>query len=761
MSDELVRIRPAGDTEDFLAPGPIPGEKAIASPIPFGIGQDKPHHFREMLEVIVENSDSLGYAWRILNQGVCDGCSLGPRGLRDDVIDGVHLCTTRLKLLRLNTMPSFAPVDVLDMDRLREKTNRELQGLGRLPHPYVYRKGDRGFRRITWAEAMEITAEETKGVPPERMAFFATSRGLTNEAYYTFTKAARLLGSNNVDLCARLCHAATVTGLKGTIGYGAPTCSLSDLIGTDLLLLIGTNLSNNQPVSMKYLAEAKKLGTRIVVVNAVREKGLEAYWVPSLPMSAVFGTRLMDDFVQVSAGGDIAFLNGVLKALIELGAEDKAWIAAHTTGWADTKAKVQSQTWDELEKSSGTTMRQMQWVAELYARARTAVTVYSMGLTQHRHGVQNVEAVANLHLARGMIGRDKCGIMPIRGHSGVQGGGECGVSPTSLPGNRALSEETAREMSAFWGGHAVPTWKGKTTGPMVEACHDGEIDFLYNVGGNLLATMPEPAYVVEAMRRVRFRIHQDIVVNTSALLEPGGTVLLLPAETRYEQRGGGTSTSTERRVRFSPEVTDHPTVGEAKPEYEIPCLVAKAIRPELGDELTYEDSREIRAEMERTMPVYAGIAGLRRAGDSFQWGGPHLCADGTFPNMPGGLARFTPLDPPRIDVPAGAFYLTTRRGKQFNSMVIKDVDHLQGGRDRDDLFMSAPDVTRLGLTEGQRVRVRSETGVWEARIREMAIKPGVLQAYWPECNPLIARRYDPRSEEPDYNAVVWVEPLSL
>jgi molybdopterin-dependent oxidoreductase alpha subunit len=760
MSVDLVPPpAPPVRTEQVQAPGPIPGENAIASPVPFGIGQDKPHHFREMLEVIAENSDSLGYAWRILNQGVCDGCSLGPRGLRDDVIDGVHLCTTRLKLLRLNTMPALAPVDVIDMERLREKTNSELQALGRLPYPYLYRKGDRGFRRLSWTEAMEVVADETKGVSPERMAFFATSRGITNETYYTFTKAARLLGSNNVDLCARLCHAATVTGLKGTIGYGAPTCSLSDLIGTDLLLLIGTNLSNNQPVSMKYLAEAKKRGTRIVVVNAVREKGLEKYWVPSLPMSALFGTRMMDDFVQVAAGGDIAFLNGVLKALIELGAEDKAWIAAHTTGWTETRAKVVSQSWDDLEKSSGTTMRQMEWVAELYARARTVVTVYSMGLTQHRYGVQNVEAVVNLHLARGMIGRDKCGIMPIRGHSGVQGGGECGVSPTSLPGNRALTEETAKEMSAFWGGHAVPTWKGKTTGPMIEACHAGEIDFLYNIGGNLLATMPEPSHVADAMRRVRFRIHQDIVVNTSALLEPADAILLLPAETRYEQRGGGTSTSTERRVRFSPEVTGHPIVGECRPEYEIPCLVAKAIRPELANELTYDDSREIRAEMDRTMPVYAGIAGLRSAGDSFQWGGPHLCVDGDFKNMPDHRARFTPLDPPTVEVPAGAFYLTTRRGKQFNSMVIKDIDHLQGGRDRDYLFMSPTDAARIGVRDGQRVHVRSETGVWEARIREMAIKPGVLQAYWPECNPLISRRYDPRSEEPDYNAVVWVEPL--
>src|SRR4030095_15805438 len=141
------------------------------------------------------------------------------------------------------------------------------------------------------------------------------------------------------------------------------------------------------------------------------------------------------------------------------------------------------------------------------------------------------------HLARGMIGRDKCGIMPIRGHSGVQGGGECGVSPTTLPGSRPLTEETAKEMSTLWGGHAVPTWKGKTTGPMIEACHAGEVDSLSTIGGHLLATMPEPSYAAAAMGRVRFRIHQDIVVNTSALLEPAGAVMLLPAATPHQQSG--------------------------------------------------------------------------------------------------------------------------------------------------------------------------------------------------------------------------------
>lgn len=741
-----------------IARAPVQGSNRIASLKPFGLGEDKPHHMLEMAEVAWENRDNLAYAWNILRLGVCDGCSLGPRGLRDDVIDGTHLCTSRLKLLRNNTRPAFAPADVLDIERLRGMSNRELQELGRLPYPFVYRPGDRGFTRVSWGQALDAIAEALPDAPdPHRMAFFASSKGLTNESYYAFNKAARLMGSNHVDLCARLCHAATVAGLSRTIGVGAPTCSLSDMIGTDLLLLVGTNISNNQPVTMKYLVEAKKRGTRVVVVNTTLEKGLERYWVPSEPVSAVFGTRLMDDFIQVNAGGDIAFLNGVLKALLERGGEDRAYIDAHTEGFDDLRAKLEAQTWDELVRISGVHRRDIEWVAELYGRARSAVTVYSMGLTQHRFGTENVEAVVNLHLSRGMLGKDKCGILPIRGHSGVQGGGEVGVSPGKLPGGRVLNERSAAEMSALWGGHPVPTWPGLTTGPMLEAATEGHFDLLYNMGGNLLATMPDPTYVRDAFAKVAVRIHQDINLNTSMLLDPGELVVLLPAQTRYEQRGGGTSTSTERRIRFSPEIPGHPQVGEARPEYEIPGLLAARIFPHLREEVCYADSSEIRTEMDVTMPVYKGIGDLKEAGEWVQWGGPHLCVDGDFSGMPGGKARFTPLDPPEVAVPDGHFYLTTRRGKQFNSIIIKDIDELQGGAGRNDLFIHPSDLQQLRISDGDAIVVRSEHGAWQAVARSMNIKPGVVQAYWPECNGVIGRRWDPRSLEPDYNAVVSIE----
>ncbi len=731
------------------------GRFRVRDLLPFGPGRHpRPRPFVEMAQVLWENRDNLPYAWRILTRGVCDGCSLGPRGLRDDVIAGVHLCMTRLKLLRLNTMGPIPEARLGDLAGLRAMGNPELHRLGRLPWPLIHRAGSGRLDRLSWDEALAVVAEELRDVPGERMGFFATSRGLVNETYFAFQKAARLLGSNHVDLCARLCHAASVAGLKDTLGIPAPTCSLKDLIGADLVVILGSHLANNQPVTTKYLCYAKRRGTRILVVNPMREPGLERYWVPSDLRSALFGTRLMDDFFQVAVGGDIAFLHGVLKRLIESGGLDREFIAARTAGFDALERLLAATSWESLEEAAGLPRAEMLRFADQYARAKTAVFVYSMGLTQHRFGVDNVKALVNLALARGMVGRERCGIMAIRGHSGVQGGGECGVDPDKLPGGfEVANDEDRRRFETLWD-HPLPAWKGHRTLQMLEAAHRGELDLLYSLGGNLLETMPDRDYMRAALARVRFRIHQDIVLNTSSLLE-GGTVLLLPAQTRYETPGGGTATSTERRIRFTPEIAG-PRIAEARPEWEIPVRVARAVRPALASRLAWRGTADIRREMARAMPLYAGVEELAGEGQWVQWGGERLYADG-FPRMPEGRARFTPVPVPRIEIPPGAFYLTTRRGKQFNSMAQGRRDFLMGSDRRDDVLIHPDDAAALGVADGDRVRLRSEVGAWEGRAKLAPMKARHLQTYWPETNGLIPRRFDPVSGEPDYNAVVTVE----
>jgi len=729
--------------------------------VPNGLGEVKPNHYGDMLRVAWRNRDALPYAWRILRDGACDGCALGTSGLHDWTLDGVHLCMVRLNLLRLNTMGALDPTRLADVASLPAGDNRALRELGRLPHPMLRRDGEPGFRRIAWDDALELAAARIRPMERERLAFYVTSRGITNEVYYVAQKVARALGTNHVDNAARICHAPSTVALKQALGVAASTCSYADWIGADLVVFFGSDVPNNQPVTTKYLYYAKQAGTKVAVVNPLREPGLERYWVPSVFESAVFGTKLADAFFPVHTGGDRAFVTGVLRALAEAKAFDETFLAEHVAGFDAVRAQAEGADWSALERESGATRADMARFAAMLREARSAVFVWSMGITQHAEGVDNVQAIVNLALARGFVGRAHCGLMPIRGHSGVQGGAEVGAVPNALPGYVPIDADGARRFTELWG-FPVPTRPGLNAGEMVEACGRGAIELLWCIGGNFVETLPDPAHVRAALARVPLRVHQDLVVSPTMLVDPapGGAVLLLPATTRYEQPGGGCQTTTERRIVFSPEIPG-PRIGEARSEWQVLCDLLARVDPERGRVAGFADAAAIRAEIARVVPAYAGIETLRAKGDQVQWGGPRLCErDGRphFPTPDGRAhAATVPLDASLFG--DGGFRVSTRRGKQFNSMVWEDRDPLTGAA-RDEVLMSAEDARALGVVPGQRVRLRSETGEMTARVRLAPIRPRNLQVHWPEGNALIRRgRVDPRCGEPDYNAAVEVTPL--
>jgi predicted molibdopterin-dependent oxidoreductase YjgC len=291
---------------------------------------------------------------------------------------------------------------------------------------------------------------------------------------------------------------------------------------------------------------------------------------------------------------------------------------------------------------------------------------------------------------------------------------------------------------------------------MLEAAGRDEIDVLYSSGGNFLDVLPDPRLVRERMERVPLRVHQDIVVSSQMLVDPAEVVVLLPAATRYEQPGGGTETTTERRVAFSPEIPG-PRAGEARSEWEILVDLARRVKPEMAHLVDFPSGQAIREEIARVVPAYAGIETLSRTGDQVQWGGERLCDGWRFPTADG-RARFSLVEPHDPRPPEGRLLLSTRRGKQFNSMVVADRDPLTGAG-RDALFLSALDAGRLGVADGVPVVVRSEAGEVAARVRIAPLRPGNVQMFFPECNALIrAGVRDEPSRVPDYSAVVEVLP---
>ncbi len=735
------------------------GRTPVVSWIPFGIGKTKPNHYLDMGGIVWENRDNLKYAWKILKHGVCDGCSLGPYGLRDNTMTGIHLCMSRLRLLRINTMPAMNIQDLPDVSKLRQMSGEELRQLGRLPYPMIRRKGDPAFTKISWDEALDVAARHLRNIDPHRFAIYTTSRGLTNEVYYVAGKFARLMGTNNIDNAARLCHAASTTALKQTLGIAASSCSNSDWIGSELIVLAGANIANNQPVATKYLYYAKQKGARIVVVNPYREPGLENYWIPSVTKSAIFGTRLMDDFFQIAVGGDVAFYNGVTKILIERDWIDKNFIQDHTNAFEELKSELAAQSWEILERHSATTRAEMNRFAEIYRQVNTAIFIWSMGLTQHRFGVENVKALINVALARGMIGRPNTGVVPIRGHSGVQGAAEVGSVPSDYVMGLPVNDKNANHLAELWQVESIPGWKGMSAGAMLESAHDGSIDAFYVVGGNFIDTMPDPIFIRESLERVPLRIHQDLFLNSSMLVEPSEAVLLLPGQTRYEQKGGGTITNTERRIRFSPEI-EGPRIGESRSEWQIIVDLAQRVLPdEKKSKVAFNNPEEILQEMDRVIPSYRGIKELKKEGDSFQYGEPMLLKDGIC-NTSDGRAKFSAVQPKNEVPQEGEFYLTTRRGKQFNSIVYGTADPLVGSKRRDEIFVSSSDASKFSMVEGSRIKLKSDAGEFEGICKIAKVHPGTLQMFWPESNVLISRRIDPESQEPDYNSVVRIVSVS-
>jgi predicted molibdopterin-dependent oxidoreductase YjgC len=352
--------------------------------------------------------------------------------------------------------------------------------------------------------------------------------------------------------------------------------------------------------------------------------------------------------------------------------------------------------------------------------------------------------------------------MPIRGHSSVQGGAEMGAYATVLPGGKPINAANASALTAQYG-FEIPAEPGLSTPEMIDAAAAGELDLLYSLGGNFLRTMPEPGYIRRALANVPMRVHQDIILTDQVFIDSRQEVLLLPAKTRYEQEDGGTETSTERRIMFSPEIPRQ--VGEAKAEWKILRELAAVVDPKRASLLGCETAGKIREEIARIVPAYDGIQHLKRTGDAIQYGGPHLCANGQFPTS-NGKGQFHSVALPSngsVKAPVGNgkphFKVATRRGKQFNTLIYAEVDPLNGAA-RDAVLMNPEDAVELNLIDGDRVVLINPIGRYEGRVFLAEVARGNLQVHWPEGNVIVPRGVvEPRSHVPDYNTHVTVEKL--
>ncbi len=398
--------------------------------------------------------------WKAMtSHNACKTCALGmggqQGGMRNELGRFPEVCKKSLQAMAADMQGEIQDrfFKNYSLRQLRGLSPRELETAGRLVTPLFAAAGSTHYQPIGWDEAYAKIAAKMQATDPEEAFFYFSGRS-SNEAAFLLQLFARVYGTNHVNNCSYYCHQASGVGLGGSIGSGTATVDVSAVEDADLFFLIGGNPASNHPRLMTHLMHLRRKGGQVVVVNPVRETGLLRFRIPSDPRSLLFGSKIASEYVQLHIGGDIAFLLGVAKALQATGSIDASYIAAATTGWDDTKALLEGTDWAEIVQASGVPRKEIEHVASLYAKSKRTIFGWTMGITHHAHGVENVQWIVNLALMRGMVGKEKSGLLPIRGHSNVQGIGSVGVTP-------ALKDAVLRRFESH--GIALPTHQGLDT----------------------------------------------------------------------------------------------------------------------------------------------------------------------------------------------------------------------------------------------------------------------------------------------------------
>ncbi|MDZ7726860.1 MAG: molybdopterin-dependent oxidoreductase, partial [Dehalococcoidia bacterium] len=513
---------------------------------------------------------------RLRSKNTCKTCALGMGGQHGGMVNEAghfpEVCKKSVQAQAAD-MAGFIPELFFrntPIEELASYSSRELEHLGRLAYPLLAEPGDTHFRRITWDDALDRIARNFGAASPGETFFYSSGRS-SNEAAFLLQLVARAFGTANIHNCSFYCHQASGVALNGVYGSTTGSITLEDIGETDLVLLAGANPASNHPRLITQLVNLRRRGGRVIVVNPLREVGLERFRVPSDWRSMLFGSDIASTYIQPHVGSDAVFFLGVLKALAERGATDEAFIREYTEGWNEVAANVESTSWDDITETCGVSRPQIESVAEELAGAERGIFLWAMGLTHHAHGVENIEALSNIALARGWLGRPGSGLMPIRGHSNVQGVGSVGVTPQ-------LKQAFASRLEELYG-ITVPAEPGQHTYASMEAAAEGRIRAALLLGGNLFGSNPDREWAASALRAIPFTVSISTKLNEGHIHGRGQESIILPALARDEEHQATTQESMFNYVRLS-EGGDAAVPGQMRSEVDIIASIAERILPE-------------------------------------------------------------------------------------------------------------------------------------------------------------------------------------
>ena len=566
----------------------------------------------------------------------------------------------------------------------------------RLRVPLVRQNG--ALVPIGWDGALEKVAKSLSAAVarygPDSVAFLSSAK-MTNEENFLMMKLSRaVFGTNNVDHCARLCHASSVAGLAGTFGSGAMTNSIGDFDEADLFLVIGSDTTAQHPL----------IGSRIV--KSVLDRGAKLI---------VFDPRRIElvKYAAVSArqanGSDVALVNGLMNVIIAEGLHDGAYVRERTEGFEELATLVAAYTPERVEALTGVPQATLLEAARLYAGARKAMIVYAMGITQHVSGVAGVQALANLAMLTGHVGFPASGVNPLRGQNNVQGACDMGALPDVYSGYQKVTDAAAREKFArAWGVERLPEKPGLTATEIMSAAAEGRIKALYIAGENPAVSDPDTAHVRRALAAVDFLAVQDIFLTETARF----ATVVLPASSFAEK--DGTFTNTERRCQRVRKAVACP--GEAREDWRIFGEIAA--RSGYGG-MKYGHPSEIMAEAASLTPIYGGMTYDRLEPWGLQWPCPDRSHPGTsYLHKDGfsrGKGRFAPREyrPPAEQTDESyPFVLST--GRVYWHWHTRSMTGRTSTLERENpecyVELNPVDAKALGVKNGERVTVGSRRG---------------------------------------------------
>ncbi len=575
----------------------------------------------------------------------------------------------------------------------------------RLRKPLIRKNGE--FREITWSKAISTIAEMINEYKDE-IGFLASAK-CTNEENYALQKFARVLGTNNIDHCARLCHAPTVVGLGEAFGSGAMTNSIEDIEESNCILLIGSNTFEQHPLIARRILRAKEKGAKIVVVD------------PRKTHTA----RFADVFLQVYPGTNVALLNGIMNVILKEGLYDYKFIKKRTKGFEEFARYIEKYTPELVSKICGVELELIKKTARMYAVSDRSSIIYCMGITQFIHGSDNVKACCNLALLTGNVGKPGAGVNPLRGQNNVQGACDMGALPNVFPGYQKVTDENIRKKFEEVWNYELNGDVGLTVTEMINEAGKS-IKFLYVMGENPVVSDPDVNHVKKCLKKLDFLVVQDIFFSNTAEFAD----VVLPACCWAEK--DGTFTNTERRVQLIRKAVELP---DALPDWKIIKMVAK----EVGLRgFSYSRAEDIFNEIRKVTPQYAGITYKKlRKTNGIQW----PCPTESHPGTPilhtdkfatsDGLGKFTiaehkePFERPDGEYP---FILTTGRivFHYHTGTMTRRSKHLREEINECFVEINPEDAKELSVKDGDLIKVESRRGSIFAKVRISDIKKGVV-----------------------------------